>query len=329
MTPSAQLLAKVNKLRRIGSTAALLSAVALAGCVASPKPPSGPIASPRPSVKPIKPAPPKVQSEASKTLATYYGRVQADLLVQGLLRTDGGGPDTPYTDTMLAQNFEQIAFFDEYSGGGLGASNGQAGRLKRWDGPVRFNVEFGSQLSAAQQTRYRANVANYAARLARSTNHPIGFSQSSGNFHVLFMGEDDRDLVQTRVRALVLRIDPAALRIFANLPRSIHCLVVAFSGNQGSYGYTTAVALIRSEHPDLMMRSCIHEELAQGLGLANDSPAARPSIFNDDDEFALLTTHDAHLLGMLYDPRLQTGMSLEAARPIIRQMAAERTGTGF
>lgn len=323
----------MEKLRRISTLSALLSALALsglAGCVSAPQTPTGPVISPRPVAKPVIPAPsPKTQSEQSKALATYYGRVQADLLVQGLLRTDGSGPDTPYTGITLERNFEQIAFYDEYSGGGLNASNGRAGRLKRWEGPVRFNAEFGSGISAAKQARYRSNVDSYAQRLARATGHPIGYSPSSANFHVLFMGEDDRDLVQERVRALVPRIDPVALRIFGNLPRSIHCLVVAFSGGPGNYGYTQAVALIRSEHPDLMMRSCIHEELSQGLGLANDSPAARPSIFNDDDEFALLTTHDTHLLGMLYDPRMTTGMSLDAARPIIRQMAAERTGAGF
>ena len=320
----------MTRLRLIAPFATLLSAFALAGCVANAPPPSsGPATSVRPTSKPVVSSPKQApQSAQSKALATYYGRVQADLLVQGLLRTDGGGPDTPYTDTMLARNFERIAFYDEYSGGGLSAGNGQAGRLKRWDGPVRFNVEFGSNVSRADQASSRASVSNYAARLARATGHPIGVSPSSANFHVLFMGEDDQALVQTRVKALVPRIDPAALRIFANLPRSIHCLVVAFSGGNSSHGYSQAIALIRSEHPNLMMRSCVHEELAQGLGLANDSPAARPSIFNDDDEFAFLTTHDAHLLGMLYDPRLQTGMTLDAARPIIRQIAAERLGAG-
>jgi hypothetical protein len=319
----------MKDLRRIASLTALLGAFALAGCdMPTPQVISGPEISPRPVAKPARPIEPapRPQSEASKELAAYYQRVQADLLVQGLLRTDGGGPDTPYTDTMLARNFERIAFFDEYSGGGLGAADGQAGRLKRWQGPVRFNVEFGSNISAAKQERYTANVTSYAARLSRSTGHPIGVSPSSANFHVLVMSEDDRGYVQQRVRELVPRIDPQALRIFGNLPRSIHCLVVAFSGNGNSYGYGQAIALIRSEHPDLMLRSCIHEELAQGLGLANDSPAARPSIFNDDEEFSLLTTHDAHLLGMLYDPRLETGMTLEAARPIIRQLAAERLG---
>ena len=43
------------------------------------------------------------------------------------------------------------------------------------------------------------------------------------------------------------------------------------------------------------------------MGLPNDSPEARPSLFNDDLEFALLTEHDAILLRMLYDPRLRPG----------------------
>ena len=46
------------------------------------------------------------------------------------------------------------------------------------------------------------------------------------------------------------------------------------------------------------------------MGLANDSPDARPSVFNDDEEFAFLTRHDELLLKMLYDPRLRPGMVL-------------------
>ena len=53
---------------------------------------------------------------------------------------------------------------------------------------------------------------------------------------------------------------------------------------------------------------------------------ARPSIFNDDDEFALLTRHDELLLEMLYDPRLRPGMTAAEAMPIVRVMAAELTG---
>ncbi|MFC6759183.1 hypothetical protein ACFQFQ_06230 [Sulfitobacter porphyrae] len=52
-------------------------------------------------------------------------------LSQGLLRQDGGGLDTPYTASVLARNFEQIAFFNEYDGaftGRGGASPCAAGR---------------------------------------------------------------------------------------------------------------------------------------------------------------------------------------------------------
>jgi len=72
-----------------------------------------------------------------------------------------------------------------------------------------------------------------------------------------------------------------------------------------------------------MRLSCIHEELAQGLGLANDSPQARPSIFNDDEEFAYLTRHDELLLEMLYDPRLEPGMTVDTAAPLVRRIAEE------
>jgi hypothetical protein len=70
----------------------------------------------------------------------------------------------------------------------------------------------------------------------------------------------------------------------------------------------------------------MHEEIAQGLGLANDSPRARPSIFNDDEEFALLTRQDELMLKMLYNPALRPGMTLEEARPIVARLAAQLVG---
>ena len=84
--------------------------------------------------------------------------------------------------------------------------------------------------------------------------------------------------------------------------------------------------MIRAEHPDLLRLSCLHEEIAQGLGLANDSPRARPSIFNDDEEYALLTRQDELMLRILYSPELRPGMSLAEAEPIVRMLAARLMG---
>jgi hypothetical protein len=262
------------------------------------------------------------RSAESRALAAYYARVQNDLLVRGLLRTDGGGPDTQFTDTMLVRDFEAIALQEEYArGAGLRPSGGGESAVKKWGKPVRMALEFGASVPADQRVVDRNSVLMYARRLAGITGHPITVSDRNPNFHVLFMGEDDREAIAPRIRALVPGIGDASLRLFDDLPRSIHCLVIAFSEKPGGYEYGQAIAVIRAEHPEMLRRSCIHEEIAQGLGLANDSPRARPSIFNDDDEFALLTDHDAMLLEILYNPALEPGMTADEALPIVRRLA--------
>jgi hypothetical protein len=86
---------------------------------------------------------------------------------------------------------------------------------------------------------------------------------------------------------------------------------------------SSALVIIRSELPEIMRRACFHEEIAQSLGLTNDSHFARPSIFNDDDEFATLTKFDEILLRILYDHRLQPGISQKEAAQLVKQIATE------
>lgn len=224
---------------------------------------------------------------------------------------------------MLVRNFEQIALAEEYErGAGLKPSSGAASAVKKWTKPIRMVTEFGAGVPKDQINEDHARVTRYAARLSRLTGHPIEMVTSGANFHVLFMSEDDKDTIAPRILQIVPDVNPSALQVFDNLPRSIHCLVVAFSDTPNGYDYGQAIAVVRSEHPDLLRRSCIHEEIAQGLGLGNDDPRARPSIFNDDDEFALLTQHDEMLLKILYDPRLKPGMTRTQARPVVVERAS-------
>ncbi|KUJ77057.1 hypothetical protein AVO45_10935 [Ruegeria marisrubri] len=301
-------------------TAALL--LALAGCetalVKSAIPQSRPTGPAAPAETVTEP------SAASRDLARYYEKVQNDLLTRGLLRTDGGGPDTPYDADDLVRNFEAIAFYSEYPGQAiLATSRRTSGYLSRWQGPVRIATEFGPSVPLDQRAEDRAQIDAYAERLSRVTRHPIKSTNRNPNFHVFVAGEDDTGFVQNRLRQLIPNIGQAQLDLFDNLPRSFYCFVFASANNGSPHNYTRAVALIRAEHPDLVRLSCIHEEIAQGLGLPNDSPSARPSIFNDDDEFALLTSHDEKLLAMLYDPRMKPGMSADQARPVAHVIASE------
>lgn len=288
----------------------------------------------KPQTRPERPAvpePPQADTPSARALdlRAYYARVQEDLLARGLLRVDGGGIDTPYTDQMLARNFERIALAEEYTrGAGLQPSSGALGEIKKWGIPVRVEVIFGDSLSAEDQAQDLQTLGTYTRRLSAVSGHPISMVSSQANFHVLVMGEDDKDQLRAALDRIAPGMEASSRAIFLNLPRPIHCLVVAFAESNSSSAYRQAVALVRSEHPDLSRRACYHEELAQGLGLANDDPNARPSIFNDDEEFALLTSHDELLLKILYNPRLTPGMSADQARPIVRTLAIDLTGGG-
>lgn len=301
----------------------LLALSGLAACTQDPLPP--PTLPTRPQARVVAPQPPQVipPSAQSEALALYYRRLQNDLLTQGLLRGDGGGPDTPFTDTQLAANFVRIALFDEYvSVGDTLRLQATRSRLRRWEQPIRMSVEFGASVPLEQRQHDTASVSAYAARLARITGLSIRQTNQNPNFHVLFLNEDDRLGYEDRLREISPNITGSSLRAIMELQRDQLCIVIAFSDGD-SDSYSTAIALIRAEHPDLLRITCIHEELAQGLGLPNDSPAARPSIFNDDEEFGLLTTHDELLLKMLYDPRFHTGMTPNEAEPIARAVARE------
>jgi len=308
------------------AAAAALIAAALAGCVPS-RP--APVPAPPPAAAPAAPQPRPalpVASAESQALAAYYARVQADLLARGMLRTDGGGIDTPFTDTMLAENFIRVALFDEYrrTAQGLVAQE-TVSRLRRWDQPVRVALRFGASVPAAQRATDTARIGSYLARLQAITGHPIGLSESGANFFIHLVNEDERRALGPEIAATLPELTAPEVAGLVNLPRSTYCVVYALSqGNAATYG--RAFAVIRAEHPDLLRLSCLHEEIAQGLGLANDSPLARPSIFNDDEEFALLTGQDEMMLRMLYDPALRPGMTAAEARPLVRLLATRLTG---
>ncbi|MEM6389722.1 MAG: DUF2927 domain-containing protein [Pseudomonadota bacterium] len=270
---------------------------------------------------------PRAPSAESRAFSDYYANVEQRLLANGLLRTDGGGIDTPITHQMLAGNFERIALFDEYAlTGGRFVQRETPSVLRRWSVPVRLQAHFGDSVRPAARTRDRAQLTAYGRRLGRLTGHPISTVAEGGNFHVLYLNRDEQLDAGPLLQSLVPGIGPETVREITRLPRFTFCSVYAFSQADARSDYITAIAIIRTEHPDLLRRSCVHEEIAQGLGLPNDSRAARPSIFNDDEEFALLTRHDELLLRMLYDDRLRPGMDADTARPIVERIADELVG---
>lgn len=309
---------------RLFAVTAVLAGLGLASCA----PVLTDVTEPVPVMAPESPVAAPAPSPASQAARQHYAKVQADLLSRGLMRTDSGTTDAPYTDRMLADTFIRVALYDEYirSDRGLVAQPVQS-RLRRWDQPVRVSLRFGESVPADRQATDRARIGSFLSRLQTISGHPIRLSETQPNFFIYVVDEEERQALGPAIHALLPGLGAADVAGITEMPRATYCLVYALSSGSGST-YNKAFAVIRAEHPDLMRLSCLHEEITQGLGLANDSPSARPSIFNDDEEFALLTPMDELLLKMLYSPRLTPGMTEAEARPIVDSLATDLIGGG-
>ncbi len=309
-----------------GAAAGALLLAALAACTPAPAPEPAPLpGTDRPLPAPPRPEPepaPAQPSPASLNMRAWLASIEERLAARGLLRADDGR-EVRVDAAGLAEIFVNVALRDEYV-----RENGQLVRrtspapLRRWAGPVRFQIEYGDSVAPEQRRKDRASVAALAARLQAASGHPASLTGSGGNFTLLILNEDERRAIAPHLAELVPGMPASDIRALADLSPQIYCTVFTYSRG-ASPVYTQAVAVIRAELGPRLRASCLHEEMAQGLGLANDHPHARPSVFNDDEEFAHLTWLDELLLKMLYDRRLRPGMTEAEALPLIRQIAAE------
>ncbi len=256
----------------------------------------------------------------SLAMKEHLARSEQASVASGHMRTDTAPRDARFTRTDLIDNFMAVALFDETNNPNGGARRAEA-PLRRWEQPVRFGIYFGEDVPLDQQREDLTNIRGFASQVARATRHPVTVSNTNANFHVLVLNEHERRTWHSQLRRILPDLPVQLVRAILHLPRHKQCQMLAWDPT-GSGTFTQAIALVRAEHPNLTRLSCFHEELAQGMGLPNDSPDARPSIFNDDEEFGLLTRHDEYLLRILYDPRLRPGMRAREARPIVENIVS-------
>ena len=249
--------------------------------------------------------------------AEDYAAYQIALRVNGKLSTETAPESVPYDAANLVQNFERVALHHEADAtvpGGEG--NWALNPLVRWDGPLNYGL-FGNAVTLED----RAETARLMARISEITGLEIAESEDDANFLILITTPEERD----DYSADLVGFSPALARTFDFWRHTPEVICVAnnlFSRENGNL-IVAGMIVIGSETSGLLRQACLHEEIVQALGLANDHPEVRPSIFNDDGEFALLTEHDEHLLRILYDARLEPGMMADRAIPIVRRIAAE------
>ena len=307
---------------RLRPTAAMAACLLLVACAGGGAP-----AGPDPMARPEAVATPDPDGSGAEAdaLVAFYAGVEGDLTASGRMRRETAPSDAPFTVDDLVRNFERIALYDEYVDvGGQFVRSETAARLRRWDRPVRVAVMTGPSVAPEAAARDRANVAAYTRRLAGLTGLDMRMGDGGDvNYLVLFMNSTERVAFAEQVRRRYPEFAPAVMHALRDTPLDTFCTAYAFGDPADRSVYSAVMILIRAEHPPLTRLSCVHEEMAQAMGLPNDSRDARPSLFNDTLEFALLTEHDEILLRMLYDPRLRPGMTAGEARPLLPVVAAD------
>ena len=257
-------------------------------------------------------------------LNEYYEMLEKRKLSFGLLRQDGGGDDTPFDSEAIITSFQQLAFYTEYnvSNNKLMPSASSV-NLAKWKSDIIISSAFGSSLSSKKIEKDLANIIAVSDILSKATGIQINFSNQNPNMHIIVGNEAELPELINKISLNLSDFDPKIFPVISKLPKDIHCITLTALKSKLNPEIVSSLVIIRNELPKLLRKACFHEEMAQSLGLSNDSHLARPSIFNDDDEFATLTEFDEILLKILYDERLETGMTLRNSSEILRTIANE------
>ncbi len=260
---------------------------------------------------------------SSSAARNYYEKLEVRLVEKGLLKTNGGA-DAGFDAASLAGNFERIALYDEFQmrGQRLIRTN-QATHIRRWEHLVGVSIVFGDSVPDELRKRDTEFILDYLDHLEGIIGQRIEVTDENPNFHIFVLNAQEiYNFRSRRPIAGTPSFDLISDQI-SKMTVDTYCSVFTVTDQVTDHRYVAAVAVIKSEHPDLLRQACYHEEIAQGLGLTNDSRDARPSIFNDDDEYALLTFHDELLLRMLYSPEVRSGMTRSEAMPVINRLARD------
>ncbi|GAK32684.1 hypothetical protein JCM17846_26650 [Iodidimonas nitroreducens] len=107
---------------------------------------------------------------------------------------------------------------------------------------------------------------------------------------------------------------------YQNFINKSACLGVLQASEQKVEG---GVIMIGTDISAPLQGHCLIEELVQMMGLPNDACNYQPSLFCEADHVSEMTDADKILLSLLYDARLQHGMSRHDAMPLVAHMINE------
>ncbi|MEM9429506.1 MAG: DUF2927 domain-containing protein [Pseudomonadota bacterium] len=204
------------------------------------------------------------------------------------------------SNTTLAQDFLDLTFALE--------SGQQLPGLLRYEGPIRVAFR-GASLSP-----YRSDLERLLARLRSEAGIDIRTVDSPLTAQLHIEGVTMREIQRVYPGAACFIVP--GVTSWQEFGRLSGRSRLRWS-DQTTLGTTGIFIPVDSTPQDV--RDCLHEEVGQALGPANDVYRLSDSVFNDDNFHSVLTPFDMLMLRVLYAPELRSGMPKSA---VARQVPA-------
>jgi hypothetical protein len=207
----------------------------------------------------------------------------------------------------IIDSFYEIALKSEYSP--------RSSALKKWHSPIYYYIDHRS----ADQELHQRLVKIHSGHLSSITGVKITETpdRSKANLTIIFSQEQ---YFSEELKADFGLKDQTQR---ARLTKNSVCLAQIKTAKNGEIVKAAIIIPVDRARSRGKLLSCIVEELTQAMGLANDSVAVYPSIFNDKSFNDTLSGLDFLLLTLLYNKKLKAGMSKQQITPILKQAVTE------
>jgi hypothetical protein len=187
--------------------------------------------------------------------------------------------------------------------------------IAKWDKPLSISIQGRSTPVFIQF------IENHIKTLVKETGLKVlPLSDRSGkqhNFYIIFAKRKEMASLS------IPGVPPALIRKLA-LPGGCFFALSKLPESR----IIRSVIVVNAERDRMGINHCLLEEMAQSLGLPNDSNLMRPSIFSDRDMLVELSPNDRVLLKTLYHPKMAAGLprakALVVARGLIEEIVSRQ-----
>jgi hypothetical protein len=207
-----------------------------------------------------------------------------------------------FSDAEIADGFFKIAFGAEFH------ESGRVDRIRKYDGPVRIFIE--DRAKSDRRSEVAAVVSDIRARI-QHLDIDVTDDAQQANFVVRLVR--DRNLSAT-IRSMY------GLKPSAQIERLLNPQCLSSFRKDGEFRIVHSDAILVVDAGDFKFYDCAYEELLQALGPINDDASVPWTMFNDNVQMGFFDVYDQYLLNILYDPRVQPGMTQQEVRALLPEI---------